>query len=68
MLYLKITSIGEVAFENLMNMEEGYRCDIPFDHLMLPCIPIAEIRVINRYGYSENDTLLLRDYRIAVVS
>lgn len=43
MLYLKITTIGEVAFENHMKLEEGYRYDIPFDNLMLPYIPIADI-------------------------
>ena len=30
-----------------------------------PGIP-DKLRVINRYQYSENDTLVLKDYRIAV--
>ncbi len=43
MLYLEIKTIGEVAFSNDMFLEEGYRYDIPFDNLMLPYIPIAQI-------------------------
>lgn len=31
----------------------------------IPGIP-EKLRVINRYRYSENDTLVLEDYRIAV--
>ena len=30
----------------------------------IPGIP-EKLRVINRYRYSENDTLVLKDYRIA---
>ena len=37
-----ITTIGEVAFENPIKLEEGYRYDITFDNLMLPYIPIAD--------------------------
>ena len=33
----------------------------------IPGIP-EKLRVINRYCYSENDTLVLMDYRIALVS
>ena len=43
MLYLIITTIGDIAFENYMKLEEGYQYDIPFDNLMLPYIPIADI-------------------------
>lgn len=32
----------------------------------IPGIP-EKLRVINRYRYSENDTLVLRDYRLSVV-
>ena len=39
---LMITTIGEVAFENPIKLEEGYRYDITFDNLMLPYIPIAD--------------------------
>ena len=38
-----ITTIGDIAFENHMKLEEGYQYDIPFDNLMLPYIPIADI-------------------------
>lgn len=31
----------------------------------IPGIP-EKIRVINRYSYSENDTLVLQDYRLAL--
>jgi hypothetical protein len=40
MLYLRIKTIGEVAFPSYMKLEEGYWCDIPFDNLMLPYIPL----------------------------
>lgn len=43
MSYLMITTTGEVAFESYMKLEEGYQYDIPFDNLMLPYIPIADI-------------------------
>ena len=43
MPYLMITTKGEVAFENHIKLEEGYRYDITFDNLMLPYIPIADI-------------------------
>ena len=32
----------------------------------IPGIP-EKLRVINRYGYSENDTLVLRDYRLSLI-
>ena len=43
MSYIVITTIGDIAFENYMKLEEGYQYDIPFDNLMLPYIPIADI-------------------------
>lgn len=43
MPFLEITTVGEVAFSNDMKLGEGYRYDIPFDNLMLPYIPIADI-------------------------
>ena len=43
MQYLKITTVGEVAFSHGMKLEEGYRYDIPFDETSLPYIPIAEL-------------------------
>ncbi len=41
MLYLEITTIGEMAFSHSMKLEEGYRFDIPFDETSLPYIPLA---------------------------
>lgn len=35
------------------------------EYLEIPGIP-EKLRVINRYQYSENDTLVLKDYRMAV--
>lgn len=62
MLYLKIQTIGEVAFPSHMKLEEGYRYDIPFDNLMLPYIPIEAIlrhaRLIDedvRIGFAHPD-------------
>lgn len=40
---LIIKTIGEVTFSSNMKLEEGYRYDIPFDNLMLPYLPIAEM-------------------------
>lgn len=43
MLYLEITTVGEVAFSHSMKLEEGYRYDIPFDETSLPYIPVADL-------------------------
>ncbi len=62
MLFLKILTIGEVAFSSHMKLEEGYRYDIPFDDLMLPFIPIEEllrqeglIEESDKFGFAHPD-------------
>ena len=37
------------------------------EYTKIPGIPV-KLRVVNRYRYSENDTLVLKDYRMAVIS
>ncbi len=37
------------------------------EYTKIPGIP-EKLRVVNRYRYSENDTLVLKDYRMAVIS
>lgn len=56
MFFLKITTIGEVAFSSHMKLEEGYRYDIPFDDLMLPILPIKELLL--KEGLIEDSDLI----------
>lgn len=49
---------GELLFTEDMLVKREY--------VQIPGIP-EKLRVINRYQYSENDTLILKDYRIAVI-
>lgn len=56
MLFLKIMTIGEVAFSGFMKLEEGYRYDIPFDDLMLPALPIEEL--LRKEGLIEDSDLI----------
>ena len=43
MFAIKIKLLGEVAYENLIKLEAGYRCDVPTDELGIPFLPIAEM-------------------------
>ena len=40
---IRIELIGEVAFETYLELEVGYRCDVPTDELGIPFLPLIEI-------------------------
>ena len=40
---IRIELIGEVAFETFLELEVGYRCDVPTDKLGIPFLPLIEI-------------------------
>lgn len=43
MAEIRIRLIGNVAFENVMKLSEGFRCDIPVDETGIPRVPIARL-------------------------